>query len=193
MVEGDVVSKFLNDIDMIEFSDYEISKLDNILSFLNATKGHQYSKTYLAEYFLIEVAEYEFYYNKIIEFSLNEFSIANILDRRSTYSTIECNFSTERFIKSGGFKEYFRLKKEKSDLNQYKSINNNYFDGTIKKSNIVIDNSINKSTQNIYPNKVESNKVVNGIKNVFVKYWWGFLIPLILIIIGLIIENLFFK
>ena len=53
MVEGDVVSKFLNDIDMIEFSDYEISKLDNILSFLNATKGYQYSKTYLAEYFLI--------------------------------------------------------------------------------------------------------------------------------------------
>jgi len=185
------VSNNFNFNKMTELSNEETSKLDEILMFLNDTKGYSYEKPFLIEKFEISLEQYDFLYNKIVEFSLNEHSIGNILDREKRYATIECDFSTERFIQSGGFKGYYNLKKEK-ELQQSQSNINNIFNGSIKNSKIEIDNSSQKNT-NKSITKILEQKKENKLLEFISKFWWQILIPFALIVGGLLVDKYYFK
>lgn len=176
---------------MTEFTDEEISKMDEILKFLDENKKYIFDERFLSKKFELSLEEYKFYYSKIVEFSQNEFSIGNILDANSRYPSIACNFSTERFIQRGGFKNFYLLNKEK-ELKQSTGNINNIFNGPINDSRIDIDNSshkqIDKTTTNFY-DEIKRNK----LSEIIAKYWWQLLVPLALIIIGLVIEKYYFK
>lgn len=119
---------------MNKLTNDEISKLDKIIIFLNDNKVFQYEKSYIAEKFNLSIEEYDFLYSKIVDFSLNEFTIGNILDKNSRYPSIECNFSTSLFIKNGGFKQYFKSEK-KNNTNKKSEIGQ-----SIIASNVTINN-----------------------------------------------------
>ncbi|MFC4740240.1 hypothetical protein ACFO3U_09575 [Flavobacterium ponti] len=176
---------------MTELNNKEIYKLDEILIFLNSNKGYGYENYFLAEKFEVSLHQFNFLYDKIVEFSLNEFSIGNVVDRGKSYAKIECNYLTDRFIQSGGFKKYYSLKKEK-ELQQNQSQINNIFNGSIINSKIEIDNSSNKNNDESITKNFEKNGE-NKFLGFLSKFWWQILIPFALLVVGLLIENYYFK
>lgn len=174
---------------MIEISKEEILKLDEILKFLNTEKKYQYDNQYLSNHFEIQLDKFEFLYNEICNFSLNESYIGNILDKGSRYQTIECDYHTDRFIKNGGFEEYYKLKKERELEKNKTNINiENYIgrdnNGTQSSRNEVTDVKI---TQTIHPQPKEIKE--NPIMSFISKFWWKILIPVSIVIIGILIER----
>ncbi|WP_157209286.1 hypothetical protein [Mariniflexile maritimum] len=115
---------------MIELSNDEILKLDSILLFLNNTKGYEYDNQYLANHFQLSLEEYEYFYNQICNFSINEHNIGNVLNKETNYQKLWIDNYTDRFIKNGGFEKYYRLKKERMTKNNKPNvIAKNYIGG----------------------------------------------------------------
>ncbi len=152
----------------MKFSEEEMLKLDEILKFLNNEKLYEYDNQYLANNFRIPLEQFEFLYNKIAEFSMVEYPIAKILNQNTNYPKIECNYSTDCFIENGGFKEYYKLKRQKELENKKPNvIAENYIGG---------DNYGNQSSNSFSNNPSTINTIANPsnelkTNSVMLKFW----------------------
>jgi len=163
---------------MIDISCEEILKLDKILFFLNENKRYSFDKIFLAEKFEITLDEFNFLYQKIIQFSIDEYHIVNVLDKNTNYKSISCDFSTDHFIKSGGFKEYYRIKKERELDNKKHNINiekiivrDNYENISSKNLNISSKNlNINSSNPTTNNEKAITNPK-HTINSIMLQFW----------------------
>ena len=161
-----------NTEDRMELKKTEILKLDEILKFLNTERFKDYDILYLENYFKINREEYHFLYNHICNFSINGDDVGNIKDKGTHYQTIECDYNTDRFIKNGGFEEYYKLKKERELENNKPNINiENYIgrdnNGTQSSRSELKDVKI---TQTIHPQPKEIKE--NPIMSFISKFWW---------------------
>lgn len=173
----------------MELSKEEILKLDEILKFLNNEKIYEYDNQYLANHFEIPLDQFEFLYNEICNFSINETNIGNMLNKGSHYQKIECNYKTDRFIQNGGFENYYRMKKEREFENNKPNIKIKNFIGRDNNGNQSSFSDLKKNNieQNIHPQPKEIKE--NPIMSFISKFWWKVLIPIAIVVIGILIER----
>ncbi|MFE3866850.1 hypothetical protein ACFX5E_02025 [Flavobacterium sp. LS2P90] len=174
----------------MEFSKEEILKLDEVLKFLNNLKDCEYDNQYLAKHFEISLEQFEFLYNQICNLSTNEFNIGNILDKGSHYQKIWCDYHTDRFIENGGFKEYYKLKKER-EL-EIKNITNNFNNSTIGQFNQSDDLSVVKTEIKKIIQPKEKEKQQNAIAESIGRWFWQIVIPLLIGVVLLAIQQKWF-
>jgi hypothetical protein len=169
----------------MELSKEEILKLDEILKFLNNERFKNYDIEYIENYFKIPIEEYQFLYNYICNFSINETDIGNVIDKGLG---IECDYRTDKFIRNGGFKEYYKMKKER-ELEKIKPtiIAENYIGGNnhgIQSSRSELKKVKTTETIHPQPKEIKENPIISFIS----KFWWKILIPISIVIIGILIE-----
>lgn len=172
---------------MDNLNDKEISKMDDILKFLCNHNDNCIDRKYIEEKLDINYDEYEFLEKKIIEFSREKLSIGKIMDEHTAFESLNCDFSTKRFIDNGGFKNYFTddTIKEKTLSTQTINIAGNVINGNINHSDLRIDSSTNKKQKNYTPKSLNKKSV---LKKWFLKYWWYVVIPIgIGICVGIIV------
>ena len=173
----------------MELSKEEILKLDEILKFLNNERFKNYDILYLENYFKITREKYQFLYNHICNFSIEETNIGNVVDKGFDYQSIECDYRTDRFIKNGGFKGYYKMKKER-ELEKIKPtiIAENYIGGNnhgIQSSRSELKKVKTTETNHPQPKEIKENPIISFIS----KFWWKILIPISIVIIGILIER----
>lgn len=169
---------------MIELSNDEILKLDSILLFLNNTKGCEYDNQYLANHFQLSLEEYEYFYNQICNFSMNEHNIGNVLNKGKDYQKLWIDNYTDRFIKNGGFEKYYRLKKERmTENNKPNVIAENYIGG---------DNYGTQSSNNAFKSPTIETNVKTTPKEPHKKSWIEIVSWIITIVVGITIIYEFF-
>lgn len=110
-------------------------------------------------------------------------------------TTYQINIS-ERFSKS--LEDQLNSWKEEQEKINRPLITENYTNSNIIKNSLIQESQLQFESENAkqikrahtnQPNANETNNILNFLK----KYWWAFLLPLLLIVIGLFIEYRYFN
>ena len=178
---------------MDNLSDNEIELMDEILV-INFNEGRSpvnYPDADYSKKLNVPKDTFRFAFNSMCKFG-KEFGILKAYQfDDDSYEIVSFEkYNCKKFIDNGGFKRYFE-KQITSQATNDKGFSHNII-GDNFQGNTIIYGDKNANQPKIHVDNSKNKGSQNKIGSILTKYWWAFVVPLLVVLAGLAIEYKWF-